>query len=179
MSICRSISWATAVYGTFKQNIYEDETRLCFINYVLLPAPLLFLRAQRMFRPLLHWTNTLSFLNQVFSFWCQEIFVFSVFASSPPSDSITLQLGIYFYHNTENVSQRLLMKADFMVKSNSFLSLCLLLPCYHLYYLPLCSLLEILLSWRVRGLIPACTSIPFFFNLFRGLLSSCHFLVLC
>ena len=71
------------------------------------------------------------------------------------------------------------MKADFMVKSNSFLSLCPLLPCYHLYYLPLCSLLEILLSWGVRGLIPACTSIPFFFSLFRGLLSSCHFLVLC
>ena len=33
--------------------------------------------------------HTLSFLNQVFSFWCQEKFVFSVFASSPPSDSIS------------------------------------------------------------------------------------------
>ena len=38
MSICWSISWATAVYGTFKQNIYEDETRPCLINYVLLPV---------------------------------------------------------------------------------------------------------------------------------------------
>lgn len=64
------------------------------------------------------------------------------------------------------------MMADFMVKSNSFLSLCPLLPCYHLYYLPF-------LSWGVRDLILACTSIPFFFTLFRGLPSSCHFLALC
>lgn len=76
----------------------------------------------------------------------------------------SLQLGIYFYHNTENVSQRLLMMADFMVKSNSFLSLGPLLPCYRLYYLPLCSLLEILLFWGVRDLILACTSIPFFLH---------------
>ena len=67
MSICWSISWATAVYGTFKQNIYEDETRLCFINYVLLPVPVLFLRAQPMFRPLLHWTNTHSAFSTKFS----------------------------------------------------------------------------------------------------------------
>ena len=33
--------------------------------------------------------HTLSFLNQVFSFWCQEKFEFSVFASSPPSDSVS------------------------------------------------------------------------------------------
>ena len=67
MSICWSISWATAVYGTFKQNIYEDETRLCFINYVLLPVPALFLRAQPMFRPLLHWANTHSAFSTKFS----------------------------------------------------------------------------------------------------------------
>ena len=67
MSICLSISWATALYGTFKQNIYEDETRLCFINYVLLPVPVLFLRAQPMFRPLLHWKNTHSAFSTKFS----------------------------------------------------------------------------------------------------------------
>lgn len=71
------------------------------------------------------------------------------------------------------------MMADMMVTSNSFLSSCPPPPCYRLYCLPLCSLLEILLSWGIRDLILACTSIPFFFTLFRGLLSSCRFLVLC
>lgn len=71
------------------------------------------------------------------------------------------------------------MMADLMVKSNSFLSLHPPPPCCHLYYLPLCSLLEILLPWCIRDLILACTSLPFFFIVFRGVLSNCHFLVLC
>lgn len=95
MNICESISWATGVYGIFKRNVYEDGTRTCFINYVLLLAPLLFLSVQPPFRPLLHWTNkhTLNFLNlllSAFSLWCQEKFLCSVSASSPPSDSIGL-----------------------------------------------------------------------------------------
>ena len=210
MSICLSISWATALYGTFKQNIYEDETRLCFINYVLLPVPVLFLRAQPMFRPLLHWKNThsafstkfslfgakknLNFLSLLprlpltlsvqfsrsvmsdslrphephhtrppcpsptpevhpnpcpLSWWCHPTISSSVipFSSCPQSfpasgsfqmsqlctsggqgigvsESITLCNWTFISITILKISQRLLMMADLMVKSNSFLSSC-------------------------------------------------------
>ena len=95
------------------------------------------------------------------------------------SESITLCNWTFISITILKISQRLLMMADLMVTSNSFLSSCPPPPCYRLYCLPLCSRLEILLSWGIRDLILACTSIPFFFTLFRGLLSSCRFLVLC
>lgn len=126
---------------------------------------LLFLSAHPTYKPLQLYKQTLNFLIQPFSSWCQEkcVFFCLCFLASPWLYN-PLPFGIYFYRKTENISQGLLMMAEGAVKSNSSLSLCSswLLLSFILFAV------MFFLSFDIKDLRKVSGSVSTSLTLFRG-----------
>lgn len=104
MSICKGISSATDVYETFKQNIYEDKTRLCFINCVLFMHTFAFSQCTIYVQAFVVLNKKTQHSQPSSLFICQEKIVFSLFASSPLSDSVTLCSFVFIFATTVKLS---------------------------------------------------------------------------
>lgn len=91
------------------------------MNYAIVLAPLLSLSAWQ-WSGLCHTEQTLNFLNQALSSWCQEKCPFPVSASSPPSNSL-FAVWHLFLPQYWNYLSEVANDGWIAVKSNSFYAL--------------------------------------------------------
>lgn len=124
------------------------------MNYAIILAPLLSLSAWQ-WSGLCHTEQTLNFLNQALSSWCQEKCPFPVSASSPPSNSLFAVWHLFLPQYWNYLSEA--ANDDWIaVKSNSFYPLftsalpAIYTVCWHTLLKHFC-LLMLGILYKLRG----------------------------